>query len=157
VELAGGRVTATRDIATPRTRRLLRIPPDGPAPLDDVLAALRALPVRGGIAEDERPLLEVRPSLERPEPTLLSRLHEVLEGKAARLIKWTPAYTGGGAALGDAAPGAALDDLDPVDVFRRRWSSRFPGDPPAALLAAFDDLLAEARGETAAVGPEVQP
>jgi len=133
------------------------VPAEGAAPLEEVLAALRALPARGDLPEEWRPLLEVRPSLARPEPTLLARLHEVLEGKAARLIKWTPAYTGDGAALGDAAPGAALDDLDPVDVFRRRWASRHAGEPPEALLAAFDALLAEARGETAQAGAEAQP
>jgi hypothetical protein len=44
-----------------------------------------------------------------------------------------------------------LSDLDPVDVFRKRWASRYEGEPPAEIMAAFDDLLAEARGETAPV------
>ena len=149
VDLAGGAAAAVRAVEVPRTRDLLRVPQDDFAPLDEVLAALRALPARGELAEEARPLLEVRVRLPRPEPTLRARLDEALEGRAARLVKWQVALQGDGAALGDGDAAVALSDLDPVDVFRRRWSATYPGDPPPELLAAFDDLLAEARCETA--------
>ncbi len=131
----------------PRTRPLLRVPPDAAAPLEQVLEQLRALPARGDLADDAVPLLEVRLQLSRPEPALRARLDEAVEGRAARLVHWQVEYTGDGAALGDAAPAKNLSDLDPVDVFRRRWASKFEGEPTPEIMAAFDDLLAEARGE----------
>jgi exonuclease SbcD len=160
VELSGGALASARGVPTPRTRPLLCIPATGPAPLEEVLAQLRALPPRGDLADHLVPLLEARVLLAAPEPSLRSQLDAALEGRAARLVSWRVARTGDGAGLGDGSPGAALSDLDPIEVFRRRWSSRFEGEPPAELLAAFDVLLAEARGETApALGtpPEARP
>ncbi len=149
VELEGFALASARGIPTPRTRPLLSVPASGHAPLEEVLALLRALPPRGALADDALPLLEVRVQLERPEPTLRSQLDAALEGRAARLVSWRVATAGDGAGLGDATPGVALSDLDPIEVFRRRWGTRFDGEPPAELLAAFDELLAEARGEVA--------
>ena len=148
VELAGGSVSSVREEPTPRIRPLLRVPADGPGPLDEVLRQLRALPPRGTTSDEALPLLEVCVSLERPEPNLRANLEEAVSGRAARLVTWHVTLTGTGAALGDVAPGAALTDLDPVDVFRRRWASRYAGEPSPELFAAFDSVLAEARGET---------
>jgi exonuclease SbcD len=153
VELSPGALVLATGIPTPRTRPLLRIPEGDPGPLEEVLAALRALPARGDLAEDRLPLLEVRVRLERPEPGLRAQLDAALEGRAARLVSWRAAPTGSGAGLGDALPAAALADLDPIDVFRRRWASRHEGEPPAELLAAFDELLAEVRGEAVEPAP----
>jgi len=145
VDLADAKLQAARTVDTPRTRQLLRVPAEGTAPLVEVLEQLRALPLRGALHADAVPLLEARIQLTKPEPTLRAQLDEALEGRAARLVKWQVAYTGDGAALADALPAASLTDLDPVDVFRRRWPSLHQGEPPAELLAAFAELLQEAR------------
>ncbi len=149
VDLAGGALVAARAVPTPRPRPLLRVPADGPAPLAEVLEQLRALPPLGDLSPERVPLLEARVRLARPEPALRARLDEAVEGRAARLVRWQVVLDGDGAALGDGSPAATLDELDPVDVFRRRWASRFGGEPTAELLGAFDELLAEARGEAA--------
>jgi len=131
------------------------VPEHGPARLEEVLAILRALPDRDeDLADDLLPLLEVRLLLPRPEPALRARLDEAVEGRNVRLVRWQASYTGDEAGLGDRAEGAALADLDPVQVFKQRWTTRHEGQPPPPLLAAFDELLAQARDEA---GVEVEP
>jgi len=153
VDLAPGAPPTRRGFEVPRARQLLRVPPSGPAALEAVLDALRALPARGDLSDAAVPLLEARVLLARPEPALRARLDEALEGRAARLVSYPVTLQGDGAALGDGAGAPDLAELNPFDVFRRRWASRFPGEPPAELLAAFDALLAEARGEVTTAEP----
>lgn len=161
VALEAGGLKSTRSVPVPRTRPLLQIPGAAHAPLSEVLSLLRALPARGDLADELVPLLEVRVLLERPEPTLRGDLEAALAGRAARLVKWPVKYTGSGAGLADAAPSRSLSDLDPVEVFKMRWAKVHGGEPGVELLAAFDALLAEARGEVAAgqaaAAAEVQP
>jgi exonuclease SbcD len=89
-----------------------------------------------------RPYLEVHVRLDRPLPDIRGRVEQALEGKRPRLVKITVERAGDGAALGDATPGIALADLAPRDVLVRRWRRDPEGDPPAALIAAFDALVA---------------
>jgi exonuclease SbcD len=119
------------------------VPRRGAAPLDEVLAALAALPLlTDGEPYEARPFLEVHVRLDAPVPALRARVEQALEGRRPRLVKISVERTGSGAALGDAAPGVALADLAPRDVLIRRWQRDHEGDPPAALLHAFDALLA---------------
>ncbi len=151
VELDEGRLASVRPVETPRTRPLLRVPADGPAPLEEVVRQLRALPAAGDIPADRLPLLEARVLLDRPEPQLRAELEKALAGRAARLVTWKSTFAGTGAALADVVPGRELSEFDPIEVFRRRWDRRHGGEPPADLLGAFGELLEVARGEVGAV------
>lgn len=133
---------AIRVLEVPRTVELQRIPRRGAAPLEEVLAAIAALPAAGDEEYDLRPYLEVHVRLDRPQPALRTQVEQAVDGKRPRLVKIAVERAGDHAALGDAAPGVALADLAPRDVVIRKWRRDHEGEPPAALLAAFDELLA---------------
>lgn len=144
----GERLADLRTLEIPRAVELLRVPAARPAPLAEVLAELERLPARDPTApEDARPYLEVRVLLPRPEPSLRRELEQALAGKHARLVKIEPHYTGTGLALADAVPAASLEQLRPEDVFVRRWLRDHREPPDAAMLARFDQLLAEVQAE----------
>jgi DNA repair protein SbcD/Mre11 len=87
-------------------------------------------------------------SLPRAEPRLRQRIEAALEGRWPRLVKLTVEHTGDGRALGDtAAP--ALRELDPDEVFLRRWHRDHETDPPAEVMEAFFELLDQVRQEGA--------
>jgi exonuclease SbcD len=137
LDAAGAATVRTRVI--PRTVPMLRIK----GTLDDVLNEIMALPTLGFDDDhDLRPYLEVQVRLDKPAPNLRARLDHAIDGKVPRLIAIKVERAGAGAALGDATPGVSLADLSPRDVLVQRWRRDHTGDPPAALLAAFDELLA---------------
>jgi exonuclease SbcD len=124
---------------------LLRLPTSGPAPVEAVLAAIRALPAAQG-PEGAYPYVEVQVLLTAPRPGLRQEIEKALEGKAARLATIRTHRVGTGEALAEADLGKDLRDLQPEEVFLRRWRRDHEGDPPAPLLAAFYALLSEAGG-----------
>jgi len=147
-ELDGDALRDVRTIAVPRAVDLLRVPGQRPAPLADVVPQLLALPDRDLLTPDEqRPYLEVRVALPRPEPSLRRDVEDALRGKQARLVKLEVQYTGDGLALGDATPGTSLRDLEPENVFLRRYRRDHEQEPPESLMAAFNELLDSVRQE----------
>ncbi|HEX2568318.1 MAG TPA: exonuclease SbcCD subunit D C-terminal domain-containing protein [Polyangia bacterium] len=151
VDLDGERLAGVRPLAVPRTRTILRIPYEGPRPLDEVLALLATLPPAGPETPAElRPLLEVRVLLDRPEPALRRRIEPALEGKGVRLVKITPELAGRSRALAELAPHVRLSELRPEDVFIERYRRDFGVVPPDELLATFHELVEQVeRGEVA--------
>jgi exonuclease SbcD len=137
-----GEEVRVRPVEVPRTVELMRVPRRGAAPIEEVLVALDLMPLDDGADPELRPYLEVHVRLDRPLPALRGQIEQALDGKRPRLVKITVERAGDGAALGDATSGVALADLAPHDVLRRRWRRDHEGDPPAALLAAFDALVA---------------
>jgi exonuclease SbcD len=138
-----GAACAVRTVAIPRAVELLRVPRREAAPIDEVLAELAALPALDpDEAPELRPFLEVHVRLDRPVPGLRDRIEQALDGKRPRLVKIGVVRAGDLAALGDAAPGVSLAELAPRDVVIRRWRRDHQGEPPPALLAALDALVA---------------
>jgi exonuclease SbcD len=146
LDLVGEVVGEIRALRVPRAVDLLRVPANA-APIEDVLAALRALDLPD-MAEDARPYLEVRVRLDAPEPALRSRIEAALEGKPVRLarIDTRDAATTTGAATIPASLDA-IERLEPGEVFGRIYRQKYADEAPAALRAAFDELLLEAAGE----------
>jgi exonuclease SbcD len=151
VELEGAVATAVRTVRAPRAVELLRVPDGGPAgALDDVLAALRALPPRGAGPEADRPLVEVRVRIDRPEPTLRAQVEEALDGREARFARLAVEAAGTGEALGEAlAALRPVAELLPEEVFRAKYARDFGGSPPDALVDDFRALLEAVQGEGA--------
>lgn len=144
VELDGERLSGIRTLDVPRTVELVRVPARGPASLDEVLAALVALPPLDRAVDAElRPFLEVRVRLARPEPRLRVRIEEAVRDRHARLVKITTEGAGDRRALAEATPAEALAELDPREVLRRRWQRDHAGDVPPPIVAAFDALVRE--------------
>lgn len=143
VDFEGDTLAEVRTLPVPRLTPLLRIPARGAAPLDEVLAAIAALPnhAEDGSANGPRTLLEVTIALEEPEPGLRARLEHAMEKKSPRLVKVGVEWTGHGAALAEAANAVDLRELTPEDVFVRRYQRAHDGAPAPELLAAFHELL----------------
>ena len=140
VTLSGETVTDITSIPVPRTVDLLRIP-QKPAPIDEVLNALRALNLPPTATQQTWPYLQVRVRLDAPEPGLRTRIEAALEGKPVRLVKIeaVSALAPGG----QAAP-VSLDDLQqlqPADIFQRLYRQRYENEVPTPQLAAFHQLL----------------
>lgn len=144
VKLDGERLAEVRAARVPRVTELLRVPETGALPIDELEAALRALPALDpGTPAWRRPFLEAAVRLDAPEPGLQRRLEAALDGRAARLVKVGRERTGTGEALG-ATEVAGLSDITPEEVFVRRWRQEFSAEPDPAVLACFAELLGEA-------------
>ncbi|RMG08698.1 MAG: exonuclease subunit SbcD [Planctomycetota bacterium] len=146
VELEDGQLRGSpRALRVPRSVEVLRVPAKGPLPLGEVLAALRELPEED--PNEPRPYLEVRVALDKPEPTLRQQLEQALEGRHARLVKIGTSFRGDGATLAERDGPRSATELTPDEVLRRRWESRYEGEPPADVLAAFHELVEEVQQE----------
>jgi len=142
-----GERAAIRSIEIPQVIDIVRVPTRGAAPLEEVLAALEALPPRLDGDDPACPYLEVEVLLERPEPRLRAMIESAIERKRARLVSIQTKRTGDGAALGDRKIVARLAELDPRDVFTQLWARDHAEPPSAAVAGAFERLLAEVAGD----------
>lgn len=142
VDFEDGALTSIETPSVPRSVDLLRLPVDGPAPLVDVIAILEGLPdLTAGMAQWERPFLEVSVVLEAPDPTLRERVEHTLDGKAARLVSLKVLHDRDGGSLADLLPQADLGQLTPEAVFALKWARDTPGEPPPELIRAFSILV----------------
>jgi exonuclease SbcD len=140
--IEGSEIVEEKAHIVPKILELVRIPADGPATLDAVLPHLLALPGRApDCNENTLPFLEVRIALDAAIPGLRRRIQDALTGKAVRLVKISATFTGSGEALADTAPMEHLRDIQPEEVFVRRYRRDHETDPPAPLLASFHELL----------------
>jgi exonuclease SbcD len=142
VDLEGESVQSITAIPVPRTVELLRIPKQ-PAPVEEVLAALAALDLPAQSDMLAHPYLEVRVRLDTPEPDLRARVEAALENKPIRLAKIETSVDH--KISGVVAP-MSLDDLNrlqPEDIFKRLYQSKFGSEAPLEQLAAFAELLLE--------------
>jgi exonuclease SbcD len=142
-----GRVAEIRSLDVPQTIEIVRIPKRGAAPLAEVLAAIAELPPRLPGEDPARPYLDLVVSLERPEPRLRTTIETALDGKRPRLVQLRVELDGSGAALGDRVAVKRLAELDPRDVFAQLWARSHAEPPSAAVVGAFERLLAEVHGD----------
>jgi exonuclease SbcD len=145
VDLAGETVAAIQPMAVPRAVDLLRVPAT-PAPLEQALAALAALPDHGMADQHGHPYLEVRIRLDQPEPGLRARIEAALKDKPVRLaridISATPKTAGPVAPVSL----AELEKLQPDEIFRQLYRQKFSNEAPPEQLAAFNELVLSAEG-----------
>jgi DNA repair protein SbcD/Mre11 len=128
-------------IHVPRAVDLMRVPAR-PAPLEQVLEELAALPGESELHPDAHPFLEVRVLLDAPQPGMRARVEAALEGKPVRLAKIETSTPNRAPSLDDAA--LTLDQLgklQPDDIFKRLYRQRFGNEAPAEQLSAFAELM----------------
>ena len=148
VELEGEQLSFVRPLYVPRRVDILRVPEQGVVELQEVVEQLRALAELEPETPDwRRPYLEVCVKLPRPEPALRRTVEAALEGKAARLVKLSPDYTGSGHALAEGRPGVSLKERTPEDVFRARYARDYTEPPEPMLLESFHSLLTQVQEE----------
>jgi exonuclease SbcD len=146
LDLQGAELGKLEALQTPRSVEILRFPNQGSGEVESVMQALSEHLFDDELPASSHPYVEVAVRLERPDPSLRRRVEEILEGKAARLLKLSSEYAGSASGLTPAKPAQRLDELQPDGVFRERYRQQYENEPPTDLMAAFDALLEQVQG-----------
>lgn len=137
VTLKGETLVSVQPLLIPRAVNLQRI---GPLPLADILAQLADLADIDLLADTQRqPWLEVRVTLDEPQPDLRQQIETALQGKAVRLVRIAAEYAGSGSRHGDddATRLIELDQLTPwncLAVPGRKATAAKPTNRPSRTL-----------------------
>ncbi|MGZ0080034.1 exonuclease SbcCD subunit D C-terminal domain-containing protein [Methylomonas sp. YC3] len=125
----------------PRSLDLLRIPNGKDfASLPEVIQQLECLKL-DDLPIDQRPLLELRIRLDKPEPSLRQQIEEAIAQLPIRLLKISTAYTGSEKSLADIKIEERLEELQPLDVFERCYQNKYDSHPPEEIKGLFNQLL----------------
>ena len=150
--IEGEGITALRTIEVPVTVPLLKVP-NVHSRLADVLLALDQLPTATGAGRHPAPYLQVSVLLDSPEPALRHKIQQALVDKDVRLARIDtryPAQKEDGATDMQLVSIDALQTLNPEDVFRQVYESRYANEVPTELMKLFNDIaqqVAESEGE----------
>jgi len=146
VDVRAGQPVATAAVKIPRSVQLLRIPNGKDfAVLSDVIGHLESL-ILDDLPIEQRPLLELRIRLEKPEPGLRQQIEEVISKLPVRLLKISTAYSGSEKSLADLKIEERLEELQPLDVFQRCYQNKYDKDAPEAMNALFNELVESLQG-----------
>jgi exonuclease SbcD len=142
VDIEKGQPVTTNAIKIPRSIKLLRIPNSKDfAVLSDALAHLEQMDFEPDLPMEQRPFVELRIRLEKPEPGLRQQVEEVISKLPVRLLKISTAYSGSDKSLADVKIEERLEELQPLDVFQRCYQNKFDREAPEIMTAMFNDLL----------------
>ncbi|MFI3158140.1 MAG: exonuclease SbcCD subunit D C-terminal domain-containing protein [Methylococcaceae bacterium] len=146
VDVKAGQPVETVGVKIPRSVQLLRIPNGKDfAVLPDVIAQLENLSL-DDLPIEQRPLLELRIRLEKPEPGLRQQIEEVIAKLPVRLLKISTAYSGSEKSLADVKIEERLEELQPLDVFQRCYQNKYDKDAPEAMNTLFNELIESLQG-----------
>lgn len=125
----------------PRTIELLRIPNGKDfVSLPEVIGQLENLTL-ADLPMEQRPMVELRIRLEKPEPSLRQQIEEAIAQLPIRLLKISTAYVGADKSLADITIEERLEELQPLDVFERCYNNKYETHPPEELKGLFNQLL----------------
>lgn len=140
IDLDGGAIRELTALPVPRPVELLRVP-RSPAPIDHVLAQLKALNYPN-VPPEQRPYLQVRVRLTAPEPGLRASIEAALDNQSVRLMRIETTYGDPTNPLADRQrPLDERERLQPDDLFRQIYRNHYQSEPDAELSAAFAELL----------------
>lgn len=146
VDVISGQPVETIAIKIPRSVQLLRIPNGKDfAILLAVIEHLEGLSL-DDLPLEQRPLLELRILLDKPEPGLRQQIEEVIAKLPVRLLKISTAYSSSGNTLADINIEERLEELQPLDVFQRCYQNKYDQDAPDAMNALFNELVENLQG-----------
>ncbi|MFZ2406577.1 MAG: exonuclease SbcCD subunit D C-terminal domain-containing protein [Methylobacter sp.] len=146
VDVRAGQPVETAAVKIPRSVQLLRIPNGKDfAILSEVIGQLENL-ILDDLPTEQRPLLELRIRLEKPEPGLRQQIEEAIAKRPVRLLKISTAYSGSEKSLADLKIEERLEELQPLDVFQRCYQNKYDQDAPEALNALFNELVESLQG-----------
>lgn len=146
VTVENGCLSAVAPMPIPLLTDLHRIPVQ-PASPEEVIAQLAELPLADtdeGNNSTCWPYLEVRVLLTEPDPGFRHRVEEVLADKAVRLTSIVPSYPKRDE--DDAISPLSYNDLqriDPVDMLKHAFSSKYGGELPEDIESLFNDVMRE--------------
>ncbi|PPK77701.1 exodeoxyribonuclease I subunit D [Methylobacter tundripaludum] len=146
VDVRAGQPVEIVAVKIPRSVQLLRIPNGKDfAVLSEVIGHLENLSL-DDLPIEQRPLLELRIRLEKPEPGLRQQIEEVISKLPVRLLKISTAYSGSEKSLADLKIEERLEELQPLDVFQRCYQNKYDQDAPEAMSALFNELVESLQG-----------
>ncbi|MCK9397581.1 MAG: exonuclease SbcCD subunit D C-terminal domain-containing protein [Methylobacter sp.] len=146
VDIRAGQPVETAAVKIPRSVQLLRIPNGKDfAVLPEVIGQLENL-ILDDLPIEQRPLLELRIRLEKPEPGLHQQIEEVIAKLPLRLLKISKAYSGSEKSLADLKIEERLEELQPLDVFQRCYQNKYDREAPEAMSALFNELVESLQG-----------
>jgi exonuclease SbcD len=146
VDLRAGQPAETVAVKIPRSVQLIRIPNGKDfAVLPEVIVQLQSLTLED-LPIEQRPLLELRIRLEKPEPGLRQQIEEAIAKLPVRLLKISIAYTGSEKSLADLKIEERLEELQPLDVFQRCYQNKYDQDAPETITALFNELVESLQG-----------
>jgi exonuclease SbcD len=147
IEINNGKLQTMTPLLVPRSVPLQRIPPE-PQPIEQVLALLEAQEWPSSAPDYLQPYLQVRVLLDKPEPSLRSKIEQVLENKGVRLVKIESSYKG--REQNQEPAFLSLEEvqkIQPDEVFLRLYQQKYGNPPDTALLNLFRDLLNQYQGD----------
>ena len=131
-----------KPLEVPVTIDLLRVP-ETAKPLTEVLKALENLPEK---TDDINlaPYLEVKVLLDGPEPALRYKIETAIANKYVRLAKIDVKYPAGTTAEEiEITSMDKLEELAPLDVFKKIYTAKFNQEIPPELTLLFNQVVQE--------------
>jgi exonuclease SbcD len=148
VDIKKGQPVETLSLKIPRSIELLRIPNSKDfAGLLDALEQLEQMVFDEDLPLEQRPFVELRIKLEKPEPGLRQQVEEVISKLPVRLLKISTAYSGNNKSLADVTMEERLEELQPLDVFQRCYQNKFDQETPENMNTLFNELLENLRAK----------
>lgn len=148
VDIKKGQPVETFALKIPRSIDLLRIPNSKDfAGLSAVLQQLEQMTFNENLPPEQRPFVELRIKLEKPEPGLRQQVEEVISKLPVRLLKISTAYSGSSKSLADVKMEERLEELQPLEVFQRCYQNKFDQEAPESMNTLFNELLENLRAK----------
>jgi exonuclease SbcD len=148
VDIKKGQPVEILALKIPRNIDLLRIPNSKDfAGLSAVLQQLEQMTFDENLPLEQRPFVELRIKLEKPEPGLRQQVEEVISKLPVRLLKISTAYSGSSKSLADVKMEERLEELQPLEVFQRCYQNKFDQDAPESMNTLFNELLENLRAK----------
>ena len=125
----------------PRYVAILRLPnAQSFGELSTVLEQLEAYPFNDELPLEQQPLLELRITLAKPEPSLRQQIETCIAELPVRLLKISTAYAGNQQDLTKVTEEQRLEDLQPEHVFKQCYRHEFGTDAPVEMIGLFHEL-----------------
>ena len=142
IETGGKSIHKQEILSVPVAVKLLSVPRK-PKILADVIRELHELPEADG-NEKLYPFLQVRVLLAGPEPSLRHQVDAALAGKAVRLARIEVSYpTGEKPEKLQVSSPEDIKKIQPLDLFRRKYISRYQSEIPGDLVDMFVKVTEE--------------
>ena len=147
VDIQEDKTVETTSLYVPRSVEIVRIPnANSFCELQVAIEQLEEYPFDSGLAIEQQPLLELRISLEKPEPGLRQQIELCVAELPVRLLKISTAYSGNEKGLADVVEEQRLEELLPEQVFMQCYENKFDTTAPTEILALFNELHESLQG-----------
>jgi len=147
VDIQEDKSVNTTSVLVPRSVEIVRIPSaNSYCGLQEAIELLEAYDFDSSLSIEQQPLLELRISLEKPEPGLRQQIELCVAELPVRLLKISTAYSGNEKGLADVVKEQRLEELQPEQVFMQCYENKFDKTAPTEMLTLFNELHESLQG-----------